>query len=50
MATDPMFPIIILQGLCIQCWYAKGATKIAKCVQALDQSVALWGSESVIWG
>ena len=31
-------------------WYAKGATKIAKRVQALDQSIALWGSESAIWG
>ena len=31
-------------------WYAKGMTKIAKCAWALDQSVALWGSESVIWG
>ena len=32
------------------CWYAKGATKITKCTQALDQSIALWGSESAIWG
>ena len=31
-------------------WYAKGATKIAKRARALDQSVALWGSESAIWG
>ena len=31
-------------------WYAKGATKIAKRAQALDQSVALWGSESAIQG
>ena len=31
-------------------WYAKGATKIAKRAWALDQSVALWGSESVIQG
>ena len=31
-------------------WYAKGATKIAKRAQALDQSVALWGSESAIRG
>ena len=31
-------------------WYAKGATKITKRVQALDQSIALWGSESAIWG
>ena len=31
-------------------WYAKGMTKIAKCMQVLDQSVALWGSESAIWG
>ena len=29
---------------------AKGATKIAKRVWALDQSVALWGSESAIRG
>ena len=34
----------------ILCWYAKGTTKIAKHAWALDQSVALWGSESVIWG
>ena len=25
------------------CWYAKGMPKIAKCAQALDRSVALWG-------
>ena len=31
-------------------WYAKGATKIAKHARALDQSVALWGSESAIRG
>ena len=31
-------------------WYAKGVTKIAKRVQALDQSVALRGSESAISG
>ena len=31
-------------------WYAKGATKIAKRTRALDQSVALWGSESAIQG
>ena len=31
-------------------WYAKGATKIAKRARALDQSVALWGSESAIRG
>ena len=31
-------------------WYAKGVTKITKCAQALDQSVALWGSESAIQG
>ena len=31
-------------------WYAKGATKITKHAQALDQSVALWGSESAIRG
>ena len=31
-------------------WYAKGATKIAKHAQALDQSIALWGSESAIQG
>ena len=31
-------------------WYAKGATKIAKHMWALDQSVALWGSESAIRG
>ena len=31
-------------------WYAKGVTKIAKHMQVLDQSVALWGSESAIWG
>ena len=34
----------------MQWWYAKGATKIAKRAQALDQSVALWGSESAIRG
>ena len=31
-------------------WCAKGVTKIAKCAWVLDQSVALWGSESAIWG
>ena len=31
-------------------WYAKGMTKIAKRARALDQSVALWGSESAIRG
>ena len=31
-------------------WYAKGATKIAERAWALDQSVALWGSESAIRG
>ena len=31
-------------------WYAKGMTKIAKHAQVLDQSVALWGSESAIRG
>ena len=31
-------------------WYAKGVTKIANRVWALDQSVALWGSESAIQG
>ena len=33
-----------------QRWYAKGVTKITKRARALDQSVALWGSESAIWG
>ena len=31
-------------------WYAKGATKTTKRAWALDQSVALWGSESAIRG
>ena len=31
-------------------WYAKGTTKITKCTHVLDQSVALWGSESAIQG
>ena len=31
-------------------WYVKGVTKITKCAWALDQSVALWGSESAIRG
>ena len=42
----------VVEWVCqVECrWYAKGATKIAKHVRALDQSVALWGSESAIRG
>ena len=42
--------LLELVGSCNHLWYAKGATKIAKCAWALDQSVALWGSESAIRG
>ena len=37
-------------GHCSVSAIVKGATKIAKCMWMLDQSVALWGSESAIQG
>ena len=46
---DPSLIIITYCSTAIQ-WYAKGATKIAKCARVLDQSIALWGSESAIQG
>ena len=45
-----VFNLFTRQGTFLVRWYAKGATKIAKCTRVLDQSVALWGSESAIWG